>query len=439
MPAERLYLQDSRTLQFEATVTDIREFARRDGVTVWQIALDRTAFYPTGGGQPYDTGALRARSRSGAELLVQVDEVIEDEAGEVWHATTKPVLAGTAVRCELDELRRLDHMQQHTGQHLLSAVLADRFGLPTVGFRLGEQDTTIDLALPASETAPVDLLEPLREAELIVNRLIQSNLPVRLREVSGEEAQAMLAAGALRKLPPRSGTIRLVEIEGLDLNACGGTHVGSLGEIGLVLLRETERVKQSLRLHFLCGMRAVRAAREDWTTLSEASALLTTSRSGVMPAVQRIQAECRALGKERQKLREEIAENHAVQLAVAERIEDGIRLVYRSFANRDVEYIKLLADKLLAAVPQTVAILASTAADPATLIVACNFVSSDTPEASPLREGCDKLLRNTLQPFGLRGGGTNELAQASVPADKLSEVAELLAQSLGRHIHTAQT
>lgn len=439
MPAERLYLQDSRTLQFDATVTDIREFARRDGVTVWQIALDRTAFYPTGGGQPYDTGALRARSRSGAELLVQVDEVIEDEAGEVWHATTKPVLAGTAVRCELDELRRLDHMQQHTGQHLLSAVLADRFGLPTVGFRLGEQDTTIDLALPASETAPVDLLEPLREAELIVNRLIQSNLPVRLREVSGEEAQAMLAAGALRKLPPRSGTIRLVEIEGLDLNACGGTHVGSLGEIGLVLLRETERVKQSLRLHFLCGMRAVRAAREDWTTLSEASALLTTSRSGVMPAVQRIQAECRALGKERQKLREEIAENHAVQLAVAERIEDGIRLVYRSFANRDVEYIKLLADKLLAAVPQTVAILASTAADPATLIVACNFVSSDTPEASPLREGCDKLLRNTLQPFGLRGGGTNELAQASVPADKLSEVAELLAQSLGRHIHTAQT
>lgn len=438
MAAERLYLQDSRALEFDAVVTDIREYARRDGVTVWQIALDRTAFYPTGGGQPHDTGVLRARSRSGTELLVQVEEAIEDEGGEVWHSTTKPVLAGTAIRGEVDELRRLDHMEQHSGQHLLSAVLADRFGFPTVSFRLGEGDTTIDLALPGTDTAPPDLRETLREAELAVNRLIRKSLPVRTRQVSGDEAQTLLAAGALRKLPPRTGDIRLIEIDGIDLNACGGTHVGSLGEIGCVLLRETERVKQAIRLHFVCGRRAVHAAREDWTALSEASALLTTSRSGASSAIQRIQAECRALGKERQKLREEIAENHAVQLAVAERIEDGIRLVYRSFPNRDTEYLKLLAGKLLASVPQTIAILASTASEPATLIVACNLVAGGAPDGNPLAHGCDALLRDALRPFQLRGGGTAELAQASVPADKVLQIAESIAKSLGKRLGGSQ-
>ncbi len=439
MAAERLYLRDSRVLHFDATVTDIRELARRDGVTVWQIALDRTAFYPTGGGQPFDTGLLRARSRSGAELLVQVEEVVEDEAGEIWHSTTKPVLAGTAVRGEVDGPRRLDHIAQHTGQHLLSAVLADRFGLPTVGFRLGEQDTTIDLALPDAGLEPASLAKTLREAELLVNRLIQQNKSVRVRFVSNEEAHRLLAAGNLRKLPPRPGDMRLVEIEGIDLNACGGTHAGSLGEIGPVLLRETERIKQSIRLHFLCGMRAVSAASDDWAALSEASALLTTSRSGVAGAAQRLQAECRALGKERQKLREEIADNHAVQLAVAERIEDGMRLVYRSFPNRDAEYIKLLAGKLLAAVPQTIAILASTAADPATLIVASNLVPDPASELSPPVQGCSTLLREALRPFGLRGGGTAELAQASVPADKVSRIAEAVAQGLGKRLLSPQS
>ncbi len=439
MAAERLYLQDSRVLQFNATVTDIREFARRDGVPVWQIALDRTAFYPTGGGQPYDTGVLRAHSRSGAELLVQVEEVVEDEAGEVWHSTLKPVLAGTEVQCEVNEPRRLDHMAQHTGQHLLSAVLADQYGLVTVGFRLGEQDTTIDLALPDAGLEPAALAETLREAELEVNRLVQGNKSVRVRSVTHQEAHELLAAGKLRKLPPRSGDMRLVEIEGVDLNACGGTHAGSLGEVGLVLLRETERVKQSARLHFLCGMRAVRAAHDDWAALSEASGLLTTSRSGVSGAVQRLQAECRALGKERHKLREELATNHAVQLAVAERIEDGMRLVYRCFPDRDAEYIKLLAGKLLAAVPQTIAILASTAADPATLIVASNFVSDAAPQAGPPVQGCSTLLREALRPFGLRGGGTAELAQASVPASKVPEIAEAVALGLGKRLLSLQS
>ena len=200
-----------------------------------------------------------------------------------------------------------------------------------------------------------------------------------------------------------------------------------------MLLRETERIKGGVRLHFVCGLRAVGVARADHDTLSEAAALLTTARSGVAPNVQRLQAECRALTKERQKLREEIAENHAVQLAVEERIEGGMRLVYRSFSSRDGEYIKLLAAKLLAAVPQTLAILVSAASDSATLLIASNFVPNDTASpTSPPPPGCDTLLRAALEPLGLRGGGTPELAQASVPPDKVPAIAEALAQRLGR-------
>ncbi len=417
--AERLYLDDPKLFEFRATVTDIREFARKDGVQIWQIALDRTAFYPASGGQPEDRGGLTAQARSGAELTVAVDDVVEDEAGEIWHATTKPLLTGTEVRGAVDADRRLDHMQQHSGQHLLSAVLAEEFGLRTVSFHLGEEDTTIDLAGEAEEKVE----DRLEEVEWRVNRQIASNLPVSVREVSSEEAQALLASGVVRKLPPRAGPIRLVEIPGLDLNACGGTHVGSLGEIGAVLLRETERVKQGRRLHFVCGMRAVRAARGDWTELSGAAAVLSTGLAGVAPAVQRLQAELRALGKERLRLREEIATSHAVQLAVEERIVDGLRLVYRTFADRDPEYIKLLATKLLAAVPHTAAVLVSTAGEPASLVIASNL---------ELGLGCDGLLKDVLGPLGLRGGGTAELAQAQVPAGRLGEVTEALKRRLGK-------
>ena len=422
--AERLYLRDPKLRMFRAVVTDIREYARKDGVQVWQMALDRTAFYPAAGGQPADRGVLRAQARSGAELAVAVDEVMEDEAGEVWHQTTKPLLTGTAVEGAVDGERRLDHMQQHSGQHLLSAVLAEEFGVQTVSFHMGEQDATIDLAVEdKAEQAAV--LERLDEVERRVNRRVAGNAAVTVRGVSRAEAEALLAKGAVRKLPPRAGDIRLVEIAGLDLNACGGTHVEALGEIGAVLLRETERVKKGLRLHFVCGSRAVRAARGDWTELGAAAGMLSVRSADVAATVQRLQAETRALSKERLRLREEIAGSHAVQLAVEERIEEGLRLVCRVFAGRDAEYIKVLAMKLLAAVPHTAAVLVSTAEEPATLVLASNFVSG--PEGA---RGCDVLLREVLAPLKLRGGGTAELAQTQVPAELLDGVIEGLVRRL---------
>jgi alanyl-tRNA synthetase len=190
MPAaQRLYFDKPDLFDFRARVTDIREFARKDGVQVWQIALDRTAFFPAGGGQPHDRGVLRAKARSGAELTVTVEDVQEDEAGEVWHSTTKPLLAGTDVEATVDTARRLDHAQQHSGQHLLSAVLANDFGLRTLSFHLGQHDATIDLDVDG-QAAQAAVLEQLSEVELRVNRHVRSNLPVQLRWVGRLDAES---------------------------------------------------------------------------------------------------------------------------------------------------------------------------------------------------------------------------------------------------------
>ncbi len=418
----RLYLENSKLLQFRAAVTDIREFARKNGQQVWQIALDSTAFYPTGGGQPHDLGTLTAQSRSGAELTVVVEDVTEDEAGTVWHTTVKPLLTGTVVQGTVDAARRLDHIQQHTGQHLLSAVLADDFGLRTVGFHMGEQDVTIDLAVE-DRAAQDAVLTDLHTVETRVNLHIAGNARVTVREVSGEQAQALLAEGALRKLPAREGPIRLVEIAGLDLNACGGTHVQALGEIGVLLLRETERTRKALRLHFMCGLRAVRAAREDWTELTAAAGALSVGCADVSAGVQRLLAETKALSKERLRLREEIAESHAVQLAVEERIVEGLRVVHRTFADRDADYLKLLATRLLQAVPRTVALLVSCLQEPATLILASN---------TALPRGCNVLLKDALAPYALRGGGTAELAQAQVPQQLLQPISDALLKKIAQ-------
>jgi alanyl-tRNA synthetase len=414
-PTHRLYYDDASLVTFTATVSDIREFSRTNGQSLWQIALDRTAFYPTSGGQPHDTGTLEARAKSGATLLAEIDEVVEDEDGEVWHTTTKPVLAGTAVTGTIDRGRRLDHMQQHSGQHLLSAVFHELTGAATVSFHLGEQVSTIDLEAQDLSVAAIE------QVERRVNEHIAADLPVTLSTVSHAEAQSLLAAGRLRKLPPREGTIRLVEIPTIDLNACGGTHVRSLGQIGGVLIRGHERVKQGVRIEFVCGLRAVTAARSDYSALSEVAATLSVGRADAAAAAARVLHEAKLLAKDKQKLREELANHHAVRLAVEEHIHDGLRLVSRTFTDQDSEYLRLLALRLIAAVPHTAAVLISTAEEPATLVFASNL-------GRP--KGCGEMLKEALASVGLRGGGSPTLAHAKLPIAQAEQVATLLRAQL---------
>ncbi len=418
--AERLYYDDSCLRTFTAQVTDIREYARTDGQSQWQIALDRTAFYPTSGGQPHDRGTLAASARSGAELIAEIDDVVEDDDGEVWHSTRKPLLAGTEVTGTIDWPRRLDHMQQHSGQHLLSAVFHEQLGARTVSFHLGEPVCSIDLAVqnPDQQAA---LLEALPHIEQRVNRHIAENLPISICTVSNEQAHALLAAGQVCKLPPREGPIRLIKIRALDLNACGGTHVRSLGEIGALLLRSTERVRKSLRVEFVCGQRAVAAASLDFATLSSAAASLSVKRNDVTAAIQRLLAENKSAAKAQQRLRQELAHHQAVQLAVEERIDRELRMVRRSFADRDADYIKLLASRLVASVPQTVAIFLSTMEEPAALVLACS---------KSLGYDCGDRLRKALTPFGLRGGGSPDMAQTLLPRSQAEQVAALLAEQI---------
>lgn len=397
--SERLYYSDPFARNFTAVVTDVRELARQEGESVWQIALDRTAFYPTSGGQPFDTGTLRATSRGGAALDIPVEGVEEDEAGEVWHYLRKPLSAGTQVEAEIDWERRFDHMQQHTGQHLLSAIFLARHNAPTVSFHLGDTISTIDLAT-ASVTPRV-----LEEVEREANRIIGEDRPVGIHYASRAEAEAMLAAGVLRKLPEREGEIRLIEIADCDRNACGGTHVRSTGQIGGLLLRGVEKVSRGYRVEFVCGQRAVRTARADAMILAQLNASLSAGTPDIPAAVDRLKAEARGGAKERQRLREELADYHAARLAVEVPIDKGVRLVDRSWKERDAEYVRLLASRLTSAAPGTAAILSSENGATVRVILARSL---------DLDFDCGKVLKEALAQFGLRGGGSPDLAQGDI-------------------------
>lgn len=412
---DRLYYRDSFLRSFEARVADIRESSRTNGVSVWQIALDRSAFYPTSGGQPCDLGTLKAVSRTGAVLEVPIEGVEEDESGEVWHFTRKPLLAGTLVTGEIDWERRLDHIQQHSGQHLLSAVFARELNAPTVSFHLGETVSTIDLA-----TGPV-AHHSLERVEKIANEIIAEARTVSVLTVQEQEAQALLTAGKLRKLPERAGAIRLIEIAEYDLNACGGTHVRSTGQIGGLMIRSVEKVSRGVRVGYVCGLRAVQAARRDAALLEAAGRTLSTGPEGVPAAVERLLAEGKSAAKARVKLREELANYHAARLVVEELIQGGLRLVGRVFPDRDRDYVKLLASRVTASAPQTVALLVSTDDVPARVVLA---------RSQDLDLHCGEVLKKALAELGLRGGGSPDLAQGDLALDQVEAFVLRLEQEL---------
>lgn len=400
--SERLYYSDSFLREFTAVVNGVREVTRKPGESIWQLSLNSTAFYPTSGGQPFDKGVLSTSSSGGAALEIPVEEVEEDEYGSVWHLVRKPLAVGVQVEGQIDWDRRFVHMQQHTGQHLLSAVFLRELRMPTVSFHLGESISTIDLA-----SAPL-AHHSLVSVERIANEMIAEDRPVSIRYVSRVEAEALLAAGELRKLPERQGAIRLIEIADCDRNACGGTHVRSTGQIGGLLVRGVEKVSRGVRVEFVCGLRAVSAARADGAILSQMSALLSTGTADLPAAVGRVQSEAKANKKESQKLREELATFQAQTLAMEVPMENGLRLVVRGWKNQNSDYVKLLAARTAAAAPSTAVIFSALDSDPVRLFVA---------RSQNLDIDCGRILREALNHFGLRGGGSSDRAQGEVPAE----------------------
>ncbi|MFY9937770.1 MAG: DHHA1 domain-containing protein [Silvibacterium sp.] len=412
---DRLYYDDAFLKSFSAQVVDIREASRADGVSIWQIALDRSAFHPASGGQPHDTGLLTATSRNGATLEVPIESVEEDDQGEVWHFTRKPLLAGTAVQGAIDWPRRLDHIQQHSGQHLLSAVFARELDAQTVSFHLGETASTIDLA------TSLIAHHSLERVERIANEIIAEDRAVTVRTVDRREAEALLAEGRLRKLPERDGSIRLIEIAHYDLNACGGTHVRSTGQIGGLLIRSVERISRGTRVEFVCGLRSVALARRDFVLLHGAAATLSISPADIPAAIERLQAEGKSLAKACQKLREDLATYHAIRLAVEEMIQDNLRLVRRVFTHHDREYVRILASRLTATVPRTIALFISAETGPARIFLA---------RSQDMKLHCGEVLREALAAYGLRGGGSSDLAQGDLTKEQAEELSVRLATDL---------
>ncbi len=409
---ERLYYSDSFLKTFTATVTDVQQTANGGG---YRVALNRSAFYPTSGGQPFDTGQMIADSHDGAALTVPVERVEEDEEGTVWHFVNKPLTVGMHIEGHIDWERRFDHMQQHTGQHLLSAVYWQELQAPTISFHLGESSSTIDLA--GGQLAQ----KSIEDVERIANEIIGEDRAVRPRFVSPNDAESLLAAGKIRKLPDRQGAIRLIEIADCDDNACGGTHVRSTGQIGALLLRSMEKVSRGIRIEFVCGKRAVRTARADLSILRESSAMLSTGSAELPASVARILAEAKTSAKERQRLREELATFQGEKLANEAPIENGVRLVTHSWSDRDRDYVKLLASKTAAAAPRTVATFSSIEADSVHVFIA---------RSSDLDFHCGQVLREALSQFGLRGGGSPDLAQGQVPAEHEPSLQASLSDSI---------
>ena len=392
---ERLYYNDSFLCDFRASVLDSRELKRDGNHSTWAVKLDRTAFYPTSGGQPYDTGRLTTESKSGVALEVAVEDVFEDEEGEVWHRVSKVLPPGAEVLGVIDAERRRDHMQQHTGQHLLSAAFVQLLNAKTVSFHLGEEISTIDIELAA--VSRDDLLR----VERLSNEIIAENRPISVHYATREEAVKM----GVRKMPDRAGEIRLIDIRDFDLNACGGTHAQSTGQIGGLLIRRTEKVKQAVRVEFVCGLRAVAQARRDFETLAEASRLYPCAPRDLAANISKQREEARAMQKREATALEELADLKAAQLIRETPVEQRARRIVQVFEDRDANFIKLLAQKLTKNTSGVIALLASAANPPALVFARSSDLGSDM----------GTLLRELVSAVGGRGGGAKDFAQGGVP------------------------
>ena len=382
----RLYYTDSYLTAFDANIADLSA----DGTRVY---LDRTAFYPTSGGQPFDVGTL-----GGLHVTDVIDE--DDRVAHVLAAPLSGRVLGDSVRAEIDWQRRFGHMQQHTGQHLLSAVFADLFGYDTVSVHFGADRSSLDLDVGALDA------DRLGEVERRANEIVWENRPVTV----GFEDSA--TATGLRKPPPREGTLRIVTIEQLDRSACGGTHVRATGEIGAITLRGTERVRKQTRVEFLCGARVIRQARADFEALSAIALLVKASIAEAPALVASQSAELREAISVRKRLEGELAVHDArARYEATSPTANGARVAIVRRESGSLEEVRPLA-LAFAELPRAVFI--ASVASPATVLVAAS-------DDAGINAGA--LLKAALSAAGGRGGGSPRLAQGTVPtADALDTI-----------------
>jgi alanyl-tRNA synthetase len=383
---ERLYYTDSYLSYVKARVVDADPASNI-------LYLDRTPFYPTSGGQPHDLGII-----SGQLVL----DVI-DEGHRIAHRTAVPVLDDT-VECQIDWARRYDHMQQHTGQHVLSAVWMELFSVPTESFHMGAETSTIELG--ASELSA----EQIERAEQRANEVAREGRSV---TVSFDNSQV---ASGLRKPSAREGLLRIVTIDGLDRSACGGTHVGSTAEVAPIQIRRSEKIRGNVRLEFVCGSRADRRARQDYRIIAELARLAAVGIDDLPEAVSKLRLRLSEAEKEKIRLLQEVGRLEGTILsAEVGPSQDGIRRAALDVPSID-DAARIKAQTFTS---QARSVVLMTGRSPSGVLVAC---SAD----SGLNAG--KILRDALAVTGGRGGGSATLAQGNVSDPKLTA---LLRDALG--------
>jgi alanyl-tRNA synthetase len=406
---DRLYYADAYLREFDAVVTRV---GQRDGRAF--VVLDRTAFYPTSGGQPFDLGTLegdpeRVALQTPERVALQTEfprtevgrpfqgrlhviDVVDDDNGDVAHVVDGPAeafSAGQPVHGAIDWTRRFDHMQQHTGQHVLSAAIDRLFGARTVSFHLGTESSTIDVSRELTHGEIVS-------AEVEANRIVWDNHPVSIRYASAEDAAKL----PLRKESVREGTLRLVDIEHVDLSACGGTHVATTGGIGVIAIGATERFKGGQRIEFFCGGRALTKFRSMRDALSGAVRVLSVLPDELPPAIEKLQADARERQKTLVSLQQDLARHRAEEFVAAAEPAAAGRLVARA-VDADAGGLKSLASAITSR-PGHIAVLVSTAR-PVLVVVA---------RSQDVAVSAHQIIKTLTEKFGGRGGGKPDLAQA---------------------------
>ena len=393
---ERLYYTEPARIEFDATVESCET---QDGRTV--ATLDRTAFYPTSGGQPFDTGVLGA---------ARVLDVVDLPDHRIGHVLDVPVTAGDAVHGRIDRARRFDHMQQHTGQHILSAAFDRLHKARTVGFHLGSEISTLDLDKVLSA-------ESIAQAEAEANRIVWEDRGVTIRFASEEEAASI----QLRKEPTRTGPLRLIEVEGFDISACGGTHVARAGEVGIVAVKSWEKLRGGMRLEFACGGRALGEYRVVRDAVAGCIRLVSVSPADLPAAIERAQTENKDLRRTIRDQQERLAVFEVGAIVARGRKTGPITVVVEVVPGWDQTGLKALASAA-AAYPGVVAALLS-ASEPALVVLA---------RSADVTVDVAAVLKALLARCGGKGGGKPEMAQGGGLAKPLPEIQAALQDLIAR-------
>ena len=394
----RLYYDNAYLTEFDAQVLTCRENGGR-----YDVLLDQSAFYPTSGGQPFDTGTL------GAAHVLDVN--VED--GEVWHTVDAPLTPGDTVHGCIDWPRRFDHMQQHAGDHMIASALHRLMSGVTIGLHISADVSTIDVAMPDGATRITD--EDIRRIEQDVNERIQRDVPIRCWFPEAEE----LAALPLRKAPTVDEHVRIVAIGEDEMVACGGTHPATAGQIGLVKILSVTPARGKMRVAFLAGQRALADYRRCSGAAHAASALLSTGVESLAASVAAMQEKLRAAELELVRLRrEQLFAQLERFTAEAELLPDGTKLVAR-FIEADAALLRDAASGLIGK-PGVIALLGAMNGDQAIYVFG---------RSADVERNMGELLRNSARAFGGKGGGRPDFAQGGGSPEILDAARSTLRQN----------